>query len=449
MFGLVASVIMGGLIMMISIQYSYNQRNIYNEQALSIAEAGIEYYKWHLAHNPDDLTDGTGLPGPYEHEYSDPQGGVVGSYSISIATPSGEMVEITSTGWTTAEPNIKRTIQAIYGKPALTRFSFLHNSNVWFGQGMTVVGPVMVNGGIRQDGINTSTLSTPKETYTCGIESGCDPAETKPGIWGNGGPDSLWIFPDDGIDFEGINVDFATLKSTAQTQGIYFDSSAAQGYHLVFNADGTADVYTVTETSMWKGWSHDYGCENLYQNIDNETNEGSYDVSGNPVFFFEDNLWIEGTLNGETTVAAARFPLDSYEVNIWIPNNIVYLDRSGAHKLGLIAQHDIVMTKDVPEDLEINGALLAQSSRVLRHHYNYHDCKEGNPEMKDELTIYGSVISNLIAYWNFSGGGGGQPTSGFVKRNIEFDPNMYYDPPPFFPSDGELEMVDWQEVDNP
>jgi hypothetical protein len=117
--------------------------------------------------------------------------------------------------------------------------------------------------------------------------------------------------------------------------------------------------------------------------------------------------------------------------------------------MGLIAQHDIVMPKDVPEDLEINGALLAQSGRVLRHHYNYHGCKEGNPEMKDQLTIFGSVISNLVAYWNFSGGGSGQPTSGFVKREIIYDENLYFEPPPYFPSDGEMQMLSWQEVDNP
>lgn len=211
-FGLVASVALGGLIILSSTQFSYSQRNVVNEQALSIAEAGVEYYRWHLAHNPDDLTDGTGQPGPYEHDYTDPQGGVVGKFSLNIATPSGELVEITSTGWTMADPNIKRTVRVTYGTPALTRFSFLHNTNVWFGQGMTVVGPVLVNGGIRQDGINTSTLRSAKETYTCGVASGCEPAEEKPGIWGNGGPTELWEFPALSIDFEGINVDFNHLK---------------------------------------------------------------------------------------------------------------------------------------------------------------------------------------------------------------------------------------------
>ena len=44
--------------------------------ALGIAEAGVNYYLWHLSHNPEDYCDGQtcqGEPpyGPYEHEYKD------------------------------------------------------------------------------------------------------------------------------------------------------------------------------------------------------------------------------------------------------------------------------------------------------------------------------------------------------------------------------------------
>lgn len=448
-FGMVASFLLGGLIIFVSAQYTINRRNILRQQALNVAEAGIDYYRWHLAHDPEDFTDGTGEAGPYVHEYDDPGGTYEGEFSLSIVELEDDgLVEVYSTG-TVGNSGVARTIKATYGQPSLARFAFLHNSNVWFGQGMTVDGPVQVNGGIRQDGVNTSTLQSSKETYTCGIESGCDPAESKPGIWGNGGPDSLWEFPVTLVDFESINLDFNYLRDLAQTDGVYYDNSGEQGYHLVFLSDGTVEVYQVETTDFYKGWSYDYGCENLYQIIDSESLIGTYTVADNPVMFFEDAVWVEGTLNGQVTVVAARFPIDSYQVNIWIPDNLVYLDRSGDHKLGLIAQHDIVMGKDVPKELEINGAFLAKSSRILRHHYNYHGCKQGNPAMKEELTIYGSIMSNLIAYWNFGGGGGGNPTSGFVKRTITYDPNLYYDPPPYFPSSGVLELVSWEEVPNP
>lgn len=453
-FGLTASVLVGGLIIVTMSQYGYAQRNLHNEQALSIAEAGIEYYRWHLAHDPNDYSDGTDGPGPYLHSYTNPSGTLTGSFELDIAPPTvkgSSIFSVTSTGWTEDNPGIKRAIKATFGIPSLAEFAFLHNSNVWFGVGMKVIGPVRTNGGIRQDGENTSTLETSKNTYTCGVESGCEPSLEKPGIWGNGGPQELWRYPVTNIDFNQININFNLLKNTAQNEGLYRDYSGTQGYHVVFKADGTFDLFQIMTTNFYKGWSYDYGCENLYQTVVTESFQGNFSVADNPIIFIEDNVWVEGTVNGQVTLVAARFPIDSYKQDIWIPNNLVYLDRSGQHKLGLIAQHDIIFARNVPDQFEVNGALLAQSSRILRHHYNYKNCKPDSDDAyhRNKLTIYGAVISNLISYWNFSGGGSGQPTSGFAQRELIYDESLYYEPPPLFPSSGRVQLISWDEVKPP
>jgi Tfp pilus assembly protein PilX len=50
------------------------------QQALHIAEAGVNYYLWHMAHNAGDYKDGNTTPatpdanlgyGPYAHDYVD------------------------------------------------------------------------------------------------------------------------------------------------------------------------------------------------------------------------------------------------------------------------------------------------------------------------------------------------------------------------------------------
>jgi hypothetical protein len=455
LFGITAAMVVGSLVMMTAYQTSFATRNTANEQAMSIAEAGVNYYKWVLSHNSTDYTDGTGdpgQPGPYQHDYKDPSGAVVGKYSLVITPPvsGSKIITVQSTGWTLSHPEIKRTVKVQYGIPSLAQFAFLHNSNVWFGQGMTVYGPVMTNGGIRMDGVNTSTLSTSKATYICGTETGCDTPTEEPGIWGKGGPSDLWQFPVTNIDFANIKVDFNGMARAASgSAGLYLANSGLQGYHIVFVNNGTFKVYKVNTTDFYQGWSFDYLCENLYQEIKKETYLATYNVADKPIVFAEDTLWVEGTVKGKITVVAAQMPIDSYHRDIWIPNNLVYLDRSGANRLGLIAQRDIAFAKDVPEDFEVDGALLAQSSRVLRHHYNYHGCKDGNPAMKNSLTIYGAVISNLIAYWNFSGGGSEKPTSGFVKRDLIYDANLYYNPPPYFPSSGEPQLISWTEMISP
>ena len=68
-----------GLLFILTLQFDYSQRQISSEKALNIAEAGINYYQWHLIKNPSDFQDGTeDLDGPYIHNYEDPQGGFVG-----------------------------------------------------------------------------------------------------------------------------------------------------------------------------------------------------------------------------------------------------------------------------------------------------------------------------------------------------------------------------------
>ena len=66
-------------------QSHYGRALYAREQALQIAEAGIEYYRWFLAHEPYDLTNGTGGAGPYSYVVEDPEGGVMGTASITIS----------------------------------------------------------------------------------------------------------------------------------------------------------------------------------------------------------------------------------------------------------------------------------------------------------------------------------------------------------------------------
>ena len=101
----------------ITLEFQVTERLKAQENAINIAEAGINYYVWHLAHYPDDLQDGTGVAGPYIHNITDPQAGLIGNYSLDISgniqCNNMSSVEITSTGSTTQFPNEKRIIKSI------------------------------------------------------------------------------------------------------------------------------------------------------------------------------------------------------------------------------------------------------------------------------------------------------------------------------------------------
>jgi hypothetical protein len=444
-------VVLYGLLFILSLQLDYSNRQVGSERALHIAEAGVNYYRWHLAHDPDDFQDGTGAPGPYEHEFIDPAGDAIGKFSLEITPPSAgsSAVTIRSTGWTYRYPKIKRIIKVQYGIPSFAAYSFLQNASSWYGVGSTVNGPIHSNNGIRMDGTNLSLVTSAKDTYMCGSETGCHPPESKPGIWGTGGDQGLWQFPVPPIDFDVISVQLSTIRDESQISGLYLAPTAEDGYHIIFSSNGTFSVYEVTRTGYYRGYSPPGlglgqegkgGCRNRYQRIIQENLLGTYNISDSPIVFIEDNLWVEGVVKGRVTVAAASFPIGSSNVDVWIPNNLTYSVYDGTDVLGLISQNDIYFARDIPEEFKVDGALMAQKGSVLRHGY-LSGCGSNPNAVKDKLTINGAIISYYTSYWNFGAG----PESGFIERVINYDTNLLYNPPPYFPTSGEYEFISWIE----
>ena len=437
-------IILGSLVAVTAVHVKGWVRQENRQMATNIAEAGVNYYRWHLAHAPEDFQDGTGESGPYIHDYFDPQGDQIGQFELDVIPPEegSSVVTIVSTGWTLEEPKAKRTIEVAYGQPSYARFSFLHNANVWFGQGLTTYGDVHSNGGIRMDGINESVVSSVKETYTCGSETGCSPSETKNGVWGDGPNNTLWEYPSASIDFDSVVVDFAQMRLAAQESGIHLTASSDFGYHLHFNAAGTVSVYEVRRTRSRQGWDPEGGCQTLNQVIRTENLIGTYNLSDNKIIFVEDTVWVDGVVNGKTTVVAASFPIDTSSEVIWILDNLTYKEKDGSDSLGLVAQQDIYYALDIPSTFQIDAALMAQKGRIIRHFYSYWwVCSNYSNAIRDKLEIYGAVISNQKSYWNY-----GNPIwSGFVSRDITYDTHLRYGPPPYFPTSSEYEFIKWDE----
>jgi len=450
-FGVFLAVIYG-LLLVLTLQLDYSHRQLASEEALSVAEAGINYYRWHLAHDPTDYQDGTGNTGPYIHEYNDPGGGRIGQYTLNIIPPEdgSNIVTVESTAETDRFPGIQRTITARFGSPSISEYAFLNNGSTWYGSNITVTGPIHSNNGIRMDGTNLSYVRSAKEDYQCGSETGCLPPQNRPGVWGAGGDQSLWEFPVPAVDFDSISVDLSEMRTAAQTGGLHLDETSNQddGYHIVFNGT-TFSVYLVEDTERVRGYSVPGqglgnqglgGCRWLDQLIDDESLLGTYNISDNPIIFVEDNLWVEGTVDGRVTVAAATFPLQSSSVDVWIIDNLVYAAYNGSDNIGLVAEGDIYLARDVPNQFNIDGALISQQGKIIRHGY-YTGCGGGSWSIKQKLTINGSLTSYFKSYWNF----GNPLVSGFVEREINYDSNLLYAPPPYFPTTGEYELISWEE----
>ena len=467
-----------GIAGVISSQHKLGLKKINWQKSLAIAEAGVNYYRWHLAHAPEDYQDGTGEDGSYLHDYKDNLGNVIGQFSLDITSPEdscSNTIVIESTGWMNNDPNIKRKVRVKYGKPSLASFAFLTNTNAWFGENEILHGPVHSNWGIRMDGQNDGLTTSRRSTYVCGAEHDCTQSNcnslghgcqwisgegcTCPGVWGDGGDQSLWQFPYDNVDFNAITMDLKTLAdkaallSCSASEDCYWPQRGL-GYHIIFKDNGTFDLYRVKqlENPVWgydgEGWVRDT------DDIRNEELAGNYMIPANcGIIFIEDDLWVEGIVKGKITVVSAKIPEANKKMKIRIAGNLTYAAKDGTNVLGLISQSDILIPLYSAQDnLEIDAALLAQGGHVFRKHYCYGSgCSNPVPNdarnyiLRDNITIYGSIISNSVWTWTWVDGAG-NTVSGYGDTNTTYDPNLTYNPPPAFPTTGDPKMIKWEEI---
>lgn len=457
-FTMLFTVVAVGLSGMIAQQHKLGLKKIDWAKSLAAAEAGANYYRWHLAHAPDDYQDGTGLPGPYVHDYKDNLGNTIGKFSLNITPPSecSNTVIIESTGWMDNNPNVKRVVKAKYGRPSLANFAFLTNSNVWFGDSETLHGPLHSNGGIRMDGYNDGVTTSAKETYICGPEHGCF-YEIKPGVWGTGEEQKLWNFPVSNIDFDEVTTDLASLKTLAKnsncggSEDCYWPQLGL-GYHLNFKSDGTFDMYRVNrlrnpvwgyDGSRWVRESDD---------IERETLIGNYNIpSSCGIIFVEDDLWVDGIVNGRTTVVAAKLPDFGNNPKIIINGDIVYAARDGTNSLALISQsHVYVPLYSAANDLEIDAVLMAQKGHVFRKYYALGGWRRVPADarqyvVRNNISLYGVIITNTIWTWSWVDWRQ-QTVSGYRNTETVYDPKLAYNPPPGFPTTGEYQILQWEET---
>ena len=434
-------------------------------EAFGIAEAGLEYYRWFLSHFPGNITNGTGQNGPFVVPYNDPEGGTVGTYTLSIVGNSAcgavQSIEVTSKGIPNDDPSVSSTLSARYSAPSVAAYSYIVGSSVWAGADRVINGPYHSNGGVRMDGTANAPVSSSLSTWNCTSNFGCSPTQpSAPGVVGSGGNQNLWTYPTPQVDFAGIAANFSTLKSTAATSGIYLPQYSSgnvkgaaykKGYHLIFNSNSTVTVKRVTSinklTNVYpvdgsSGYTDDY------TKINNETLYQTYALPSDcSLIFVEDNTWVEGIVNGKVTVVAAGVVDTSFKPDIVLRGNITYASMDGTDGLTVIGAKNILIAPDSPQNMTLNGIFVAQSGAFGRNYYYYPSggCN-GTYEPRGTLTILGTTVSNLRTGTAWGNGCGSGSNAGYQTRIDAFDRQNATNPPPFTPiTSTQWQFVDWQQ----
>lgn len=435
-------------------------RSTNNSQAFTIAEAGIEYYRWHLAHAPMDFKDGNATStGPYIHPYYDKNGDHIGEFSLVMTQPATgtTIVAIQATGKVDADPTVSKIIKVKMGLPSFARYSVAANADMRFGEGTNIYGQVHSNGGIRFDGVAYNTVTSAKANYDDPDHSGGNEfgVHTHHGTVDPLPPNAVPVrtdvfkagrsFPVPAIDFNGITQNLSAMKTAASSSsGYYKGASGALGYDIVLKTNDTFDIYKVTGlTSLSSNCSY-YSYK--------ETGWGSWSISSetllasnvafpaNGTIFIEDNLWIRGQITtARLNIGAGRFPVNaSTYASITINNSLMYTNHDGQDVLGLISQNNINVGFGSDNNLSIDAALVAQNGRVGRYHYS---SMCGTGYTRNSISLYGMLATNQRYGFAWT------DNTGYVTRNITYDANLLYGPPPGFPITGsQYDIISWDEV---
>jgi len=478
-YGLALVVMIGFLLSGLSVFISALLRSGYHAEAkqesFEVSEAGVFFYRWYLAHKTDGRTaqqidnfwqtgNPIGVATPYEVEYSDPWGDAIGKYSISVIKPypGSTKAEVTVQGWTYKYPSMKRTVKVRFRRPSWSEYAVLADDNIRFGAGTTVTGKIHSNKGIRFDGYANNIISSTLGSYDdpdhddvgaeklefgvhthvnappgSGINNSYRPAEMPPAVMPtrtNVFASGRRLFASEMV-FNGLVSDLGYMRSSA---AIKYDNTE-KGRRIILKSNGTFDMCKVSSydviTNAIGSYRKNSG-SNTCSTCSGQclTNTA---IPNNGVIFVANNAWIEGTINNKkvTIVAAELTDEPNYtggNKNIFLGiNNLLYTNTDGKDIIGLFAQKDVEIIQDSLTNLTIDGALLAKEGRVGRDHYNDH---------KNSITVNGSIATKNRYGFAYTDG------TGYDTRNLNFDNNLLYYPPPYFPTGTQYSIDLWEEL---
>lgn len=456
-FGAIFLILLGGLLSFILFQLRATSKQVAWRQSLQTAEAGANYYQWCLNNKVQNNCS-------QQRALTDLSGNKIGTSSLDVDSTSycGSTTSrtIRSTGFTTDFPEVKRKIELLYARESVAKFAYLLNDNVWAGSDREIQGVYHSNGGIRMDGENKSVVKSAQETWLCTEDFDCDPDNCPdacsstgdacecPGVFTttNNSRTDLFEYPVSQFDFDSITMNLANVKSVADDnpRQYYWPpvediDNDGEGYHLNFLGDGQFEVRIITELEPNYTYNQEDGWHYDYLEIKDEYQYDTITVGSNcPVIFVEDNLWLQGKVQEKITVASANLSGTSQQTTIALPGDIDYSTLSGSDGLTAIAQDNILITPDAPDQLELRGIFVAQNGRFGINLYL--------DEIKEKLEIYGSIVANdrVGTQWVSSS----QIISGYKKRENYVDTELLYQPPPFTPFvSSQFEVVDWKEVE--
>ena len=472
--------IMGmGLLTSVMANEQHVSRDREYSQSLAVAEAGLNQYLWMVAEGLSSEANDFAIAGNTEADVhkqtitlADADHAVKGTYTIEVTPPSAGdgRITVVVTGKAESDSETERTVSAHIGRPSFSEYVLLVNDSVYIGGAPTDIdrvwhGKTHSNTGVRIETRNIiDTVSCSQDEYL--YES---PNDYEDGVWSyyvTATADAtthsrdLWHFPVPPIDFDTVTADFVKLAEKATANGTNLplstsNPSSTKGYYIQL-LDGEKWRYAkvTAETENYTvHTSTDYGGSLTYGSW-----YGPYSYPANGVIYANDNVWVSGEdLDGRITIACSGQlnPAGKTDAtSLHVVDDLTYSTKNGTVAVGLIAQNNVEIPMYAPIgkvntvgtntnndgdiDMEVDAAIIAQQGCEV---VNRGTTNQG--PRRQLITFYGSVSSfGTPSRQSYSG----TNYSGFNQGANIYDGFLLHNPPPFFPTVGSYQILDWQEL---
>lgn len=391
-------------------------------EAFWLAEAGQERARAWLEEQAGETPPVFPMRGGFDDQ---PLAG--GEYDASIVVRSG------GSPWTTEYDVVSygekdgdvRQVRSVLRTESFSRYVYFHNqsSDVWHVTGDSLDGPFHANGHIRIRGEPWfGGRVTTTEDYLI-VQDGSNPT-FESGYQVN--------VPE--VPFPDPSVIPDALRARAQAEGHYVGNLRGERarYEVVLGRNGNMGYLSYRSYERRGGGRYRYS---------SWTDVSISSING-PVFF-DDTIWIEGTLDGEVTIGAGE--------SVHIRDDVLYEDatpRGGPapgcdDMLGLIAAGDVIVDITVPNmnDCVVHGHVMAMHHSFTAELYN-----QGPP--RGDLVVWGGIAQENTG-----------PVGAFNQYDIivhGYMKDYHYDTrlssgasPPWYPLTGRYIIVSWEDVQPP
>ena len=330
-------------------------------------------------------------------------------YSLRITAPSASVngVTILSTGRPVNDTNTGdwRQIETVVRTSSASDFQMIADADISYGSTATTNGRVYAgvdSNGVAHNVTHAGTASA--NVYAEGRVLG--PPTLTNGARTYDGTSIRSVIPTP-INFNDFQISLVNLANVAQAQGIYLNDASNTAWQLTFKSSGSVDVQPCTGS-----------------NIDtSEPRCGAvttYQVPASGAIYAGQSVIVSGQVRGRVTVASNN--------DVLVGNATTYV-QPGTDVLGLIAANDVVIPQWAPSDLTWYAATIAENGQFV---------SASNDGSHGTMTFNGSVATR-----------NGGSMSMFRTRVYNYDPNLLYRQPPWWPNVGDAYTVVYEREVSP